>query len=88
MANRQSGTGFSWRKAFFARDRNERRFHQKELYYSMPCRPLAMFFLLYVAKRGFLDGKAGLTFVILRSIYEYMIVLKTNELIEKSRATQ
>jgi len=39
-----------------------------------------MFFLLYVAKRGFLDGRAGLTFVGLRSIYEYMIVLKVREL--------
>lgn len=88
MENRKNGKSFSWRSAFFARDRNERRAHQKELYYSMPCRPLAMFLLLYVVKRGFLDGKAGLTFVILRSIYEYMIVLKTNELSDKSRGAQ
>jgi hypothetical protein len=63
----------------FSKDANERRFHQKEFYYRMPLRPLVMFFLLYIAKRGFLDGRAGLTFVVLRCIYEYMIVLKVKE---------
>jgi hypothetical protein len=33
-----------------------------------------------VAKRGFLDGRAGFTFAILKSIYEYFIVLKTRVL--------
>jgi hypothetical protein len=33
-----------------------------------------------VIKRGFLDGKAGLSYAILQSIYEYFIVLKTKEL--------
>lgn len=70
---------FSVWKALTARDRNERRAHQKELYYRMPLRPLLMFLLLYVAKRGFLDGRAGLTYALLRSIYEYMIVLKVRE---------
>jgi glycosyltransferase involved in cell wall biosynthesis len=80
VANRQAGATFSFWRALLSRDVNERRFHQKELYFRLPLRPLAMFFLLYVAKRGFLDGRAGLTFVILRSIYEYMIVLKVKEL--------
>lgn len=79
VANRRAGTEFSAWKAFFSQDSNERRFHQKELYYRLPMRPLAMFLLLYVCKRGFLDGRAGLTFAILRSIYEYMIVLKVKE---------
>jgi glycosyltransferase involved in cell wall biosynthesis len=80
VGNRRSGAPFSIRKAFASRDVNERRYHQKELYYRLPLRPLVMFFLLYVVKRGFLDGRAGLTFVVLRSIYEYMIVLKVKEL--------
>jgi hypothetical protein len=67
-------------KAFLTRDFNERRIHQKELFYRAPLRPLAKFLLLYVAKRGFLDGRAGFTYAILQSIYEYMIVLKTREL--------
>lgn len=84
LANRKAGAPFSMRKALFSNDPNERRFHQKEFYYRLPLRPLVMFMLLYVAKRGFLDGRAGLTFVILRSIYEYMIVLKVKELEQAS----
>jgi len=80
MANRKSGAGFSLTKALFGRDRNERRFHQKELYYRLPFRPLVMFLLLYLVKRGFLDGRAGFTYAMLRSFYEYFIVLKTREL--------
>ena len=80
ISNRRAGADFSLTKAFFCRDTNERRFHQKELYYRLPLRPLAMFMLLYFIKLGFLDGRAGLTFAILRSIYEYMIVLKVSEM--------
>ena len=80
VSNRKGGAPFSLAQAFTARDANVRRYHQKELYYRLPLRPLVMFLLLYVAKRGFLDGRAGLTFVVLRSIYEYMIVLKVKEL--------
>ena len=80
VANRKNNAPFSICKAFTSDDANEKRYHQKELYYRLPMRPLAMFFLLYVLKRGFLDGRAGLTFVVLRCIYEYMIVLKVKEL--------
>lgn len=88
VANRRAGTEFSAWKAFFSPDSNERRFHQKELYYRLPMRPLAMFLLLYVGKRGFLDGRAGLTFAILRSIYEYMIVLKVKESMQAPAAIE
>ena len=50
------------------------------MYYRAPLRPLLMFLLLYVFKRGFLDGRAGFTYALLRSIYEYMIVLKVREM--------
>ena len=79
VANRRAGESFSLYKAFLAKDPNQRRFHQKELYYRLPMRPLVMFLLLYVGKRGFLDGAAGLTFAVLRAVYEYMIVLKVRE---------
>jgi glycosyltransferase involved in cell wall biosynthesis len=85
VANRRAGSPFSILKALLSKDANERRFHQKELYYRLPLRPLIMFLLLYGVKRGFLDGRAGLTFVILRSIYEYMIVLKVKELEQAQR---
>ncbi len=80
LANRAAHAKFSLWSALFERDFNKRRHHQKELFYSLPLRPLLKFFLLYVAKGGFLDGRAGLTYSILQSFYEYMIVLKTREL--------
>jgi hypothetical protein len=80
ISNRAAHKAFSIRQAFLAKDFSERRYHQKELFYRMPARPLVKFMLLYVAKRGFLDGRAGFTYAALQSIYEYMIVLKTREL--------
>jgi glycosyltransferase involved in cell wall biosynthesis len=70
----------SVRAAFFEKDFHRRRYHQKALFYRMPGRPFAKFLLLYLVKRGFLDGRAGLTYSVLQSIYEYFIVLKTREL--------
>jgi glycosyltransferase involved in cell wall biosynthesis len=78
--NRAANQIFSLGRAFFGKDVNERRFHQKELFYRMPMRPLLKFLVLYVGKRGFLDGRAGFQYAMLQSYYEYMIVLKTREL--------
>ncbi|WP_231586366.1 glycosyltransferase family 2 protein [Cupriavidus basilensis] len=78
--NRRGKADFSLREALFARDFHRRRAHQKELFFRLPLRPLAKFLLLYLGKRGFLDGRAGLTYAILQSIYEYFIVIKTREL--------
>ena len=80
IANRNAAKSpFRVSSAFFAREVFERRYHQKELFYRLPCRPLMKFLLLYVAKRGFLDGGPGFTYAALQSFYEYMIVLKTRE---------
>ena len=84
MENRRTHTAFSFMKAFSAADFHERRFHQKELFYRVPWRPVVKFLLLYVGKRGFLDGRAGLTYAMLQAMYEYMIVLKVRELACKS----
>jgi len=78
--NRKQNKAFSIVKAFTASDFHERRFNQKELFYRMPLRPLIKFILFYFVKRGFLDGRAGLCYSILQAIYEYMIVLKVDEL--------
>ena len=80
LQNRASQEPFSLPAAFFERDFNRRRFHQKELFYRLPARPLIKFLLLYVLKRGFLDGRPGFTYALLQSIYEAMIVLKVQEL--------
>jgi glycosyltransferase involved in cell wall biosynthesis len=80
LINRHLRKGFSIRLAFTATDINLRRYHQKELFYRLPLRPLAKFVLLYLFKRGFLDGRAGLQYAILQTIYEYMIVVKVQEI--------
>lgn len=80
LQNRASQEPFSLPAAFLERDFNRRRFHQKELFYRLPARPLIKFLLLYVLKRGFLDGRPGFTYALLQSIYEAMIVLKVQEL--------
>jgi glycosyltransferase involved in cell wall biosynthesis len=85
VANRQSSAKFSIVKAFTASDFHEKRYHQKELFYRLPLRPVLKFMLLYLAKRGFVDGTAGLRYAVLQAIYEYMIVLKVSELEQVSQ---
>jgi glycosyltransferase involved in cell wall biosynthesis len=85
VQNRARQEHFSLPAAFLERDFNRRRFHQKELFYRLPARPLIKFILLYVLKRGFLDGRPGFTYALLQSIYEAMIVLKVQELEQNQR---
>jgi glycosyltransferase involved in cell wall biosynthesis len=63
-----------------SRDPAVRRKALKALSFRMPLRPLLKFLYLYIVNRGFLDGRAGLTYCVLQSIYEYMIVIKMQEL--------
>jgi glycosyltransferase involved in cell wall biosynthesis len=83
IKNKSRHISFSLYKVFFLKDFNERRFHQKELFYRLPFRPFLKFIILYFVKRGFLDGSAGFQYAVLQSIYEYFIVLKTRELEKK-----
>lgn len=80
VRTRRRGSPFSLRLALSARDFNTRRFHQKELFYRLPARPLLKWLYMVFARRAFLDGRAGLTYASLQAIYEYMIVVKTREL--------
>ena len=70
----------SWRVALFDNDFNERRVHQKAIFYGLPARPLIKLMYMLVARRAFLDGWPGIRYSILQAIYEYFIVLKTKEL--------
>lgn len=78
--DRAAGVTFRVSQAFFARDFNQRRWHQKQLFYRLPLRPLCKFLILYVLKRGFLDGYPGLLYCQLQACYERMIVAKCAEL--------
>jgi glycosyltransferase involved in cell wall biosynthesis len=69
----------------FASDPNERRRALKELFFRLPARPAIKFAYYYLWRRGFLDGRAGLTYSTLQTIYEYFISCKCAEL-ERRRA--
>lgn len=70
----------SWRVAFFGKDFNERRIHQKAIFYGLPARPFIKLIYMLAARRAFLDGWPGIRYAILQAIYEYFIVLKTKEM--------
>jgi hypothetical protein len=61
-------------------DPAQRRIALKAIIYSVPARPVFVFVLLYLARGGILDGKAGLVFCLLRASYEFMIDCKVLEL--------
>jgi glycosyltransferase involved in cell wall biosynthesis len=84
IANRQAGEQVSAFSIPFEKDRKERRRKIKALYYRMPGRPLLKFLVMYIAKRGFLDGAAGFAYSTLIGFYELLIVLKTRELEQKN----
>lgn len=80
---RSGGVAFSWRTALLDKDFNVRRFHQKGLYYRMPGRPLLKWLYMMVARRAFLDGRAGVTYAALQTFYEFLIVQKEYELAQQ-----
>ncbi len=58
---------------------HEKRRVLKALSYKMPLRPLFKFFYMYILKFGFLDGKVGFRFCVMKSIYEQFIIFKKIE---------
>lgn len=71
----------SWHlKSLFSRDPVIRRKAQKYYVYRLPGRPVLVFLALYFFRRGFLDGRPGLQFCLLRGYYEFMISCKRFEL--------
>ena len=57
----------------------------KGLVYSLPGHAVLMFLGRYLAAGGFLDGRAGLMFCLLKTFYEYLIECKVRELQRRSR---
>lgn len=71
----------SWHlKSLLSRDPVTRRKAQKYYMYRLPGRPGLIFFAFYFLRRGFLDGRPGLQFCLLRAYYEFMISCKRLEL--------
>jgi len=69
-------------RVLLAGDPIERRRGLKAWLYRIPGRPLIVFFGLYFWRGGMLEGRAGLTFSLLRAWYEFMIDCKSRELQE------
>ena len=46
----------------------------------IPAKPLALFVYMYVLRRGFLDGRAGLALCVFHAFQEFMVGLKLAEL--------
>lgn len=68
-----------------SRDPLRRRRALKGLAARLPLRPTLKFLYLYVVRRGFLDGRPGLTYCRLLAAYERMIVWKVRELRQPCR---
>jgi glycosyltransferase involved in cell wall biosynthesis len=59
----------------------------KQLLYRLPARPLIVFVYLYVIRLGLLDGRAGMTFIRMRAMYEFLIDVKVLELRRRQRGS-
>src|SRR5579859_7980870 len=57
----------------FSSDPIEQRRALKRIAYRMPWRPCLVFVYWYVVRLGFLDGRAGFTFSMMRASYEFLI---------------
>jgi glycosyltransferase involved in cell wall biosynthesis len=71
--------------SFWSADPNVRRRALKDIFFRMPARPVVKFLYYYFWRRGFLDGRAGLSYASLQAIYEYMIACKSWELERRRR---
>lgn len=74
-----------WQALLLPSSEMERRRALKELSFRVPFRPTFRFIYMYFVRGGIFDGVAGFTYCRLLAIYEYMIVLKLNELQRRSR---
>lgn len=84
VASGQFLANASWKKALFGSTVHERRVARKALFYRLPGRPLIKWLYMMFVQRAILDGRAGLQYVNLQTIYEYLIVLKTREMLRSA----
>ncbi len=72
-------TPISW-SGLLAGDPLVRRAAVKRVAIQLPARPLVYFFYSYFLRRGFIDGRDGLVFCMMRAIYQGMVVAKKHDL--------
>jgi glycosyltransferase involved in cell wall biosynthesis len=69
-----------WRDLFFGQTEVEKRRALKDLSLRLPFRPLIRWIYMYFILGGILDGKAGFAWCTLQAFYEYLILLKIEEI--------
>ena len=77
---RRAGWGPQRRGRLLGSWPERRRFLKVRVWYRAPFRPAIRFLWIYIVKRGFLDGRAGLAYASLLAMYEIMINAKLTEL--------
>ncbi|MFK8185300.1 MAG: glycosyltransferase family 2 protein [Phormidesmis sp.] len=75
-----SGGKIRWKNLFVGKSEVERRRALKDLSLRIPGRPVVRFLYMYFILGGILDGRAGFTWCVLQSFYEYLILLKVWEI--------
>jgi glycosyltransferase involved in cell wall biosynthesis len=79
------GGKIRWKSLFFGNSEVDRRRALKDLSLRIPFRPLVRWIYMYFFLGGILDGKAGFAWCTLQAFYEYLILLKVDELKAKSK---
>jgi glycosyltransferase involved in cell wall biosynthesis len=57
-----------------------KRFLRERVWPSLPAKPVVLFMYMYLLRRGFLDGRAGLALCVFHAFQEFMVGLKLAEL--------
>jgi glycosyltransferase involved in cell wall biosynthesis len=57
-----------------------KRFLRERVWPSLPAKPVVLFIYMYLLRRGFLDGRAGLALCVFHAFQEFMVGLKLAEL--------
>lgn len=72
-----------WQDLFWGKSEVEKRRALKDLSLRLPLRPLLRWLYMYFILGGILDGKAGFAWCTLQGFYEYLILLKVEEIKQK-----
>ncbi|MBW4519712.1 MAG: glycosyltransferase family 2 protein [Scytolyngbya sp. HA4215-MV1] len=78
----------NWWDLLWGQSEVERRRALKDLSLRLPFRPLIRFIYMYFFLGGILDGNAGFAWCTLQAFYEYLILLKVEELKQPSSVSE
>jgi glycosyltransferase involved in cell wall biosynthesis len=72
----ESGSSGEIQPRFFGNSIERKRFIKEKIWTRLPGRALIYFFYLYIFRLGFLDGRHGLRFCVMRGIFEHFNTVK------------